>query len=80
MTKKYKVTLTVEERTQLKELLNKGTHSAQKRKRAQVLLLAKGRLCPTIMTAQEGSICCAYVPPTPAFRVTFGIKPVFGLD
>ena len=37
--KKYTVTLTKEERTMLSEMLNKGKHSAEKRKRAQALLL-----------------------------------------
>ena len=40
MTKKYRVTLTEEERTTLREILNRGKHGAQKRKRAQALLLA----------------------------------------
>lgn len=40
MIKKYLVTLTVEEVSELKGILNKGKHSAQKRKRAQALLLA----------------------------------------
>ncbi|GHV93627.1 hypothetical protein AGMMS50268_41300 [Spirochaetia bacterium] len=39
MTKKYRVTLTAEERKTLREILNRGKHSAQKRKRAQALLL-----------------------------------------
>jgi hypothetical protein len=39
-TKKYVVTLTKEERAILSETLNKGKHSAEKRKRAQALLLA----------------------------------------
>jgi transposase len=38
--KKYIVTLTKEERKALNEAINKGRHSAQKRKRAQSLLLA----------------------------------------
>ena len=40
MTKKYRVTLTGEERKTLGEILNRGKHSAQRRKRAQALLLA----------------------------------------
>ncbi|MDR1956767.1 MAG: helix-turn-helix domain-containing protein [Treponema sp.] len=39
MTKKYKVTLTEEERKHLQAVINKGKHGARKRKRAQVLLL-----------------------------------------
>jgi len=39
--KQYIVTLTKEERITLKEMLNKGKHSAEKRKRAQALLLAE---------------------------------------
>jgi hypothetical protein len=40
--KKYKATLTKEERKLLEEILNQGEHGAQKRKRAQALLLADG--------------------------------------
>lgn len=40
MIKKYLVSLTNEEIEELKGILNKGKHSAQKRKRAQALLLA----------------------------------------
>jgi hypothetical protein len=40
MSKKYKVTLTAGEQARLREIINKGKHSAQKRKRAQALLLA----------------------------------------
>ena len=39
--KKYLVTLTKEERKVLSEIINKGKHSAEKRKRAQALLLAE---------------------------------------
>ncbi|MDR3114068.1 MAG: helix-turn-helix domain-containing protein, partial [Treponema sp.] len=38
--KKYRVTLTEAEREQLSSIINRGNHSAQKRKRAQALLLA----------------------------------------
>ena len=38
--KKYIVTLTEDEKKTLKEIINKGKHSAEKRKRAQALLLA----------------------------------------
>jgi transposase len=38
--KKYRVTLTEAEREQLTAIINRGTHSAQKRKRAQALVLA----------------------------------------
>ena len=40
MTKKYRVTLTEEEREIIRGILNKGKHNAQKRKRAQAILLA----------------------------------------
>jgi hypothetical protein len=40
MLKKYQVTLTADKQAQLREIINKGKHSAQKRKRAQALLLA----------------------------------------
>jgi len=39
--KKYIVTLTREERKILNEIINQGKHSAEKRKRAQALLLAE---------------------------------------
>ena len=39
--KKYIVTLTKEERKILNEIINKGKHSAEKRKRANALLLAE---------------------------------------
>ena len=38
--KKYIITLTKEERVVLNEIINKGKHSAEKRKRAQALLFA----------------------------------------
>ena len=38
--KKYIVTLTKDEKVILKEIINKGKHSGEKRKRAQALLLA----------------------------------------
>jgi transposase len=37
--KKYRVTLTEEEKNVLHEIINKGKHGARKRKRAQALLL-----------------------------------------
>lgn len=40
MLKKYLVTLTIEEVEELTDILNRGKHGAQKRKRAQALLLA----------------------------------------
>src|SRR5215510_2127730 len=39
--KKYIVTLEKHEKSLLKEIINKGKHSAEKRKRAQALLLAE---------------------------------------
>jgi hypothetical protein len=44
MAKKYRVTLTEEEREVLRQIMNKGKHAAQKRKRAQALLLADEQL------------------------------------
>ena len=38
--KKYIVTLTEDEKNTLKEIIHKGKHSAEKRKRAHALLLA----------------------------------------
>ena len=52
MRKIYRVTLTPEEITQLDEILGKGKHSAQKRKRAQALLHAhRGWTDPQIVDA-----------------------------
>lgn len=42
MLKKYRVTLTEEEESELKDILNRGKHGAQKRKRAQALLMSNG--------------------------------------
>jgi len=39
--KKYIVKLTKDEKKTLKEIIDKGKHSAEKRKRAQALLLAQ---------------------------------------
>jgi hypothetical protein len=38
----YRVTLTEDEEKQLRDIINKGKHGAQKRRRAQALLLANG--------------------------------------
>ena len=52
MRKIYRVALTPEEVAQLEEILNKGRHSAQKRKRAQALLHAHhGWTDPQIIAA-----------------------------
>ena len=52
MRKTYRVTLTPDEITQLEDLLNKGKHTAQKRKRAQALLHAHhGWTDPQIIAA-----------------------------
>ena len=39
--KKYIVKLTIEEKKSLKDIMNRGKHTAEKRKRAQALLLAE---------------------------------------
>ena len=54
MTKKYKVTLTEEERTLLRDILNKGKHGAQKRKRAQALLLADEQMSDEVIGERAG--------------------------
>jgi transposase len=54
MTKKYKVTLTAEERALLKDILNRGRHSAQKRKRAQALLLADEQMTDEAIAERAG--------------------------
>jgi transposase len=54
MTKKYQVTLTAEERETLTGILNKGKHSARKRKRAQALLLADEHLTDEEIAERTG--------------------------
>jgi transposase len=54
MTKKYKVALSVEERKILAGILNKGIHGAQKRKRAQALLLADARMTDEVIAERVG--------------------------
>jgi transposase len=54
MTKKYKVTLTAEERDILAGILNKGRHGARKCKRAQALLLADGRMADDQIAERAG--------------------------
>jgi transposase len=53
-TKKYIVTLTNEEKKQLKDIVNKGKHSAGKRKRAQALLLAEGNYTDDMIADRVG--------------------------
>ena len=52
--KKYIVTLTKEEKETLKEIINKGTHSAEKRKRAQALLLADEHYTDSMIAEKTG--------------------------
>jgi hypothetical protein len=52
--KKYIVTLTDDERTVLYEIINKGTHNAQKRKRAQALLLAEQAYTDDMIAKRTG--------------------------
>jgi transposase len=54
MTKKYNVTLTEEERNVLEDILNKGKHSARKRKRAQALLLADEQMSDEAIAERAG--------------------------
>lgn len=53
-TKKYIVTLTEEERALLKNVVNKGKQSAEKRKRAQALLLAEQNLTDDMIAERTG--------------------------
>jgi len=50
----YIVTLTKEEKAILKEIVNKGKHNAQKRKRAQALLLADENYTDEMITERSG--------------------------
>ena len=52
--KKYVVTLTKNEKALLNEIINKGKHSAEKRKRAQALLLAEGNHTDAMIAERTG--------------------------
>ena len=52
--KKYIVTLTREEKKILNEVLNKGKYTAEKRKRAQALLLAEQNLTDDMIADRTG--------------------------
>ena len=52
--KKYIVTLTKEEKKLLNDVLNKGKHTAEKRKRAQALLLADQNLTDDMIADRTG--------------------------
>jgi len=52
--KKYVVTLTKEEKEILKGIINKGKHSAEKRKRAQALLLAEENFTDSMIAERTG--------------------------
>jgi transposase len=52
--KKYKVTLTEDEKKVLHEIINKGKHGAQKRKRAQALMLTNEGYTDEIIANQVG--------------------------
>ena len=52
--KKYIVTLTKEEKKLLRDVLNKGKHTAEKRKRAQALLFAEQNLTDDMIAERTG--------------------------
>ena len=52
--KKYIVTLEKNEKALLKEIINKGKHSAEKRKRAQALLLADEKYTDDMIAERTG--------------------------
>ena len=52
--KRYIVTLTKEEKTTLSDIVNKGKHSAEKRKRAQALLLAEENYTDDMIADRTG--------------------------
>ncbi|MDR1251918.1 MAG: helix-turn-helix domain-containing protein [Treponema sp.] len=52
--KKYRVTLTEDEKKVLHEIINKGKHGAQKRKRTQALLLTNEGYTYEIIAARAG--------------------------
>ena len=53
-TKKYIVTLTEDEKETLKKIINKGKYSANKRKRAQALLLAEENYTDEMIADKAG--------------------------
>jgi transposase len=53
-TKKYIVTLTTEEKKILKDIINKGKHNAEKRKRAGALLLAEENYTDEMIAERTG--------------------------
>jgi transposase len=55
--KKYIVTLTEEEKKILKGVINKGKHTAEKRKRAQALLLAEENNTDQMIAERTGLSC-----------------------
>jgi transposase len=52
--KRYIVTLTKEEKATLRDIVNKGKHSAEKRKRAQALLLAEENYTDDMIADRTG--------------------------
>ena len=52
--KKYLITLTKEEKKILSDVINKGKHDAQKRKRAQALLLAEESYTDEMISERTG--------------------------
>ncbi|MDR1901694.1 MAG: hypothetical protein LBQ88_05345 [Treponema sp.] len=54
MTKKYRVTLTSAERELLEDILNRGKHSARKRKQAQALMLADQQMADEAIPERAG--------------------------
>jgi len=52
--KKYIVTLTLDEKKTLKEIINKGKHNAKKRIRAQALLLAEENFTDDMIAERAG--------------------------
>jgi transposase len=52
--KKYIVTLTKDEKVVLRDILKKGKHSAEKRKRAQALLLAEENYTDGVIAERTG--------------------------
>jgi hypothetical protein len=57
--KKYLVTLTKEDGKVLHDIINRGKHGAQKRKRAQALLLAHEGYTDEMITERAGMGCRA---------------------
>jgi transposase len=73
--KTYIVTLTKDEKERLREIINKGKHSAEKRKRAQALLLADENYTDGMIAERAGLSRRGLEQLRERFEVTLQGKP-----